>query len=252
MAFTLNRLAALILTINRQNFKSEPEGESIKGRSFNKFITDLNSYHSRLFQIFQEILVILTAGNTTAKQLTLTGQEQPNLSQPGSGILNFDFTLKRFQASENGRKYFDAFPREGCRAFNSVNFAVPNNAPTAVTFDSNRFDPFGMHSGVVNPSRITIVRAGRYNLGGCVEFANAGAGYRELGLRINGAVTIAANAVPQVGAATRVNVGCDYEFALNDYIELMAFQNSGGPINATAAGNYSPEFWCCRIHDQPV
>jgi hypothetical protein len=252
MAFTLNRLGALILTINRQNFRTEPESESVKGRSFNKFITDLNSYHSRLFQIFQEILVILTAGSTQAKQITLLPQEQPAMSQPSNGILTFDQTLKRFQASENTRKYFDAFPREGCRAFNSVNFAIPNNAPTAVTFDSNRFDPFSMHSTTVNTSRITIVRAGRYNLGGCVEFANAGAGYRELGLRLNGVTLLSAQAVPQVGAATRVNVNTDYEFALNDYIELMAFQNSGGPINATAAGNYSPEFWCCRIHDQPV
>lgn len=255
MAFTLNRLGALILTINRQNFKSEPEGESVKGRSFNKFITDLNSYHSRLFQIFQEILVILTAGSTQAKQITLLPQEQPALTQPSNGILTFDQTLKRFQASENTRKYFDAFPREGCRVFNSANFAVPNNAVTAITFNSSRFDPFNMHSLTVNTARISIIRNGRYNVGGCVEFDDNGAGYREVNVRLNGTTNIVGtNKLPNgAGVANdKMNVATDYEFVNGDYIELVAFQNSGGALNVEVHGNYSPEFWACRIHDQPV
>jgi len=255
MAISLNRLGALILSINRLDLPKFSEREVVRGKDMVKTVYTLNIQNSKIFQIFQELLVILAQRTQVVKQLTLLGQEQPNLAQPGTGILTFDFTLKRFQASENTRKYFDAFPREGCRVYNDANFSVPDNTPTAVTFNSERFDPFSMHSTTASTSRITIIRNGRYNIGGCVEFDGAAAGYRELSVRLNGTTYIvASNKLPNGAAVAndKMNVACDYEFVTGDYIELVAFQNSGGPLNALVTGNYSPEFWCCRIHDQPI
>jgi len=254
MAISLNRLGALILSINKIDLLKLGDKELVKGVHVNKLTYTLNIHNAKIFQIFQELLVVLTNRSTVAKELSFTGQEQPNFAPLGGGILTFDFTLKRFQTSENGLKYFDSFPREGCRVYNNAAFSVPDNTSTAVTFNTERFDPFSMHSTSASTSRITITRKGRYNIGGCVEFAADAAGYRGLGVRLNGTTTLVATNSISVGAgaATILNVSADYEFALNDYIELMAFQNTGGALNANSAGNYSPEFWACRIHDQPV
>ena len=33
-----------------------------------------------------------------------------------------------------------------------------------------------------------------------------------------------------------------YELAVNDYVELVVYQSSGGALNVVSSGNHSPEF----------
>lgn len=244
----ITRLGSLILGINRQQFPRISDSNIIKGKDYNNLTRQINERNVKVFEIFREILTLFVSsgGSTT---LTLQGINQPNPSPPGAGVLYFDSTLGRFRASENSRPYFDAFPREGCRTYNSVAQAVPNGVPTALTFDTNRYDPFSMHS----VTRITIPRSGNYVVGGCIEFAAAAGGYRRISVRANGVTEVVAQSTLSLGAGadTVINTECIYQFTSGDYLELVAFQNSGGPINANAAPNYSAEFWCGRIHDQP-
>lgn len=250
MPSTISRLSALILGINRQEFIKLNDDLILRGKNFNNLTESINKRNSKVFDVFKELIRFLSS-NELLRSLNLTGINQPNPAQPGNGILYFDDGANRFRASENNLKYFDAFPREGCRAFNTANINIPNNAVTALTFDSERFDPFSMFA--LTGSKITIVRSGRYNIGGCIQFAAAAAGYREMNIRLNGATNlVASNRLPVVAVDDKLNVACDYEFLAGDYIELTVFQNSGAGLNVIAAGNYSPEFWCCRIFDQPV
>jgi len=253
LAFNLSRLGALILSLNKIDLPKLSDKDPVKGDKINNIAYILNIQNSRIYQTFQELLVILTQRNATSEQVTLLPQEQPNLAQPNNGIITFDQTLRRFQASEDTRKYFDAFPREGCRLTNNAPVAIPNNALTAVAFPFERYDPYNMHNTVVNNSRINILRTGNYVVGGCIEYAAAVAGSRKIFVRKNGTTNVVGNSTLSLGAEdTVISTECIYQFTVNDYIELIAFQNSGGPINANAAGDYTPEFWCGRIHNQPV
>ncbi len=46
-----------------------------------------------------------------------------------------------------------------------------------------------------------------------------------------------------------MSITADYDMAQNDYAELIAWQGSGGALNVSVTGNYSPEFSMERIGD---
>lgn len=134
-----------------------------------------------------------------------------------------------------------------CRVYNSASISLAHNTPTALTFDTETLDDGGLHSTSVNTSRITVPSdgAGWYSIGGCVRFAANTTGYREIKVQLNGATDLAIMRVPNSGATddVRVTIHTEYPLAVGDYVELVATQNSGGALNATAAGVYSPMFF---------
>lgn len=133
--------------------------------------------------------------------------------------------------------------RPACRVHNSASQTISNNTLTAITFNSERYDTATMHSTVTNTSRITIPVAGIYNIVGSVEWPANGTGTRQALIRVNGSTTIAGSTAPGNAAASSPNtVGTQYKFAVNDYVELMVFQNSGGNLDAQLNANQSPEF----------
>ena len=138
--------------------------------------------------------------------------------------------------------------KPNCRAFNSANISHTTSGTTqALTFDSERYDRgSGMHSTSVNTGRLTVPTGcgGVYLVGGCIEWASNITGYRELGVRLNGASLIVDLSHPAVnGTVTRQNVGCLYQLTAGDYVELVCNQNSGGALNVQASSPVSPEFW---------
>jgi hypothetical protein len=140
----------------------------------------------------------------------------------------------------------------GARVYNSVNESVPNNAATALTFDLERYDSANYHSSAVNPSRLTIpsTGTGKYSVGGCASFDANVNGHRTLLVRLNGAAVIAqslAQAVTDAAVPTTLNVATEYALFGGDYVELVVYQNSGGPLNVLSTGNYTPEFWISAI-----
>lgn len=128
--------------------------------------------------------------------------------------------------------------------FNSAAISVANGTPTALTFDSERFDTDTGHSTSVNTSRITFTTAGTYMVGGSLQWGANTVGYRYVGVRSNGSTLIAVLSVP-----VRADGFCDlaistlYAFSAGDYIELVAQQSSGGALNVPASPATSPEFW---------
>ena len=131
----------------------------------------------------------------------------------------------------------------------TANQSVLNATNAAVTFASGGelSDDGGLwDSGT--PSRFTFSEDCVASVGGEVQFASNAVGARFVWIRLNGVTRVASqtgNAV--MGLAT--NIGCvsgPLEFSAGDYIELVAYQTSGGALNVQSASS-TAAFWVKRI-----
>lgn len=136
-----------------------------------------------------------------------------------------------------------------CRVYKSSAFSHDtSNSNLAIPFDSERWDATGMHDTLANSERITFNVSGWYTLGGSISFEFNNTGRRGIAVRINGATYIASHNRPTntTGIST-MSIATGYYFSAGDYVELMAYQDSGGSLNVEAVGNYSPEFWAMKV-----
>lgn len=113
---------------------------------------------------------------------------------------------------------------------------------TALSFASEEFDDSTYHDNATNPTRLTVPATGRYLiLAGC-SFASNATGRRLLRVQLNGGSSVLARndtmAVTVVGGFTSLFCGCEVLLTAADYIELFAFQDSGGNLD-TAAGMHT-------------
>ena len=124
------------------------------------------------------------------------------------------------------------------RAYNSAAISITNATSTALTSNSERFDTDTMHSTATNTGRITFTTAGTYAIVGHASWASAAGNLRELTVRAGGATQIAAQRAAPIGAGfgSELSIATQYDFTAGQYVELMAYQDSGAAINvATCA-----------------
>lgn len=130
-----------------------------------------------------------------------------------------------------------------CRVYRISPRLIADSTLSAIAFGSERYDSHGMHDNV-NPARITAMVAGRYHIGGCVEWDQSPNGSRWIGIRVNGATLLA---LVEHGATEEAMMTCtDYQFAIGEYAELVVYQDSGGALNVIAANN-GPAMWMHKI-----
>ena len=130
-----------------------------------------------------------------------------------------------------------------CRVYNDAAISINNTTTTILTLNSERFDTDAMHNTSTNTSRLTCVTAGVYLIHGHVRFASNNTGHRIAGIRLNGSTQIANQKTEAVqGTTTVLSVATVYKLSVADYVELTAYQSSGGALNVEAEGNLSPEF----------
>lgn len=131
----------------------------------------------------------------------------------------------------------------GARVRRTTNQSINTSTSTAISFDSARYNNGTLWSAS-NPTRLTIPVAGKYLIGGCLQWQNATTGDRIAALSLNGSTGIAS----QAGTGLiRINLFSVWDCAANDYIELVARQESGSSIDCLTVNNYSPELWAHRI-----
>lgn len=120
--------------------------------------------------------------------------------------------------------------------------SIPGNAFTAITFDSTTLDSYGGHSNVTNNSRYTAQVAGWYSVSGAAGWVNNTTGARGLEVMVNGASINGGSAIaaPSPGLSVTVTaVGAVEVFlAAGSYVELWAYQNSGGALNTNGGGAF--------------
>lgn len=133
-----------------------------------------------------------------------------------------------------------------CRVYNNaaISIAVSGTAQI-LTFNSERYDTDTMHDTVTNNSRLTAKTAGVYSVSATAEFASNATGYRQMYFRVNGTNIIGYMSIP-TGAGGGIGTGLALEtkwkFAVNDYVEVLVAQLSGGALNVNSVASYTPEF----------
>lgn len=133
-----------------------------------------------------------------------------------------------------------------CRVYNSATQSIPDNAITAVTFDSEQSDVQAMHSTSSNTSRITVPASwgGPYLIGSQVNFAGVAASDIAAAIRINNVNDL----IYGTGVTSTVITGgiplCTLNtLAAGDYVETRVYQKSGAALNTALVTGASPMFW---------
>ena len=133
----------------------------------------------------------------------------------------------------------------GCSLTKSANQSISTATATAVTWDTELKDTDAFHSTSSNTSRITIPagKAGMYLVTGQLSFASNSTGLRNCEIKKNGVgyfipwVSPATNGDWSAGSISNI-----IELAETDYIELFAYQNSGGNLNINGGATYGAVF----------
>jgi hypothetical protein len=132
----------------------------------------------------------------------------------------------------------------GVSLWKSSSQSISNDTNTAVTFDNEFYDTDGFHSTSTNTSRITIPagKGGYYLVWGYVSYDANGTGSRSANININGSTRISQariQAVTESGSNTCLNTMIVQNLSAGDYVELIAYQKSGGSLNVQ--GDASPD-----------
>lgn len=133
------------------------------------------------------------------------------------------------------------------RAYRTTNQSINSATQTAVVFDAERYDdvPSGYTQNQhTTTSRLTCRVAGKYIITTSLSWAANTTGTRVAQLQINGTTNIASDSRPAAatgGAGTDQTLTTLYELAVNDFVELIVSQDSGGALNVLTSGNFSPE-----------
>lgn len=135
------------------------------------------------------------------------------------------------------------------RVTHNANQAVANTTVVPLAFNTERYDTDSIHNTVTNNSRLTCNTAGLYLITFSAEFASNAVGLRSIAPRFNGVNTWPSLAeLPAVsGGTTKLWGSTVWPLIVGDYVELVAYQSSGGSLNVLSTGNYSPEFGMVKV-----
>ena len=169
------------------------------------------------------------AGTETLTNKTLTSPIVTTLSVTSGGI-DVDAGGVNIDAGQ-----FTSASQFGARAYQSAAQAIADVTLTGITLTSESFDRGGCHDNAVNTTRMTVPAGGGglWFLTGQITYTAAAAGVRQAMFYLNGATPLARFRIPTAGAAdnTMVQVTTVYPLVAGDYVELVAYQSSGGALN---------------------
>lgn len=159
----------------------------------------------------------------------------------------YDATQRNFDRL--GPAVFAPVPQ--ARVYNSANLSIASGAFSVLTFNTESYDEGDCHSTSSNTSALFAPVAGIYQINGQFLFDSTGGGSRTCKLRVNGATDIAFGGPFGFTYATAVNqpitVGTQYRMSAGDYVEMLAFQDSGAAKNVVASGVASPTLMFVRL-----
>ena len=136
----------------------------------------------------------------------------------------------------------------GARVYNNAAIEIADSVATALTFNSERWDTAAMHSVSSATNQLVCKVAGTYLIGCNVRWEANASGVRDVGIRLNGSTYIT-RVYMSAGASINhmQSLSTVYDLAVNDYVEVIVGQNSGGPLDVQSNANYSPEFWIQKL-----
>lgn len=176
----------------------------------------------------------------------LTSTTRP--SDPYRGQAIFETDTNRY----SGRSTADAWQQMGfffdppyCSLTQSAALTHTANgtwqvvgAGTGIAWDTENVDTANLHSTTVNPTRVTIPVAGLYLLTANIAFNSNATGARAVAFKKNGVGTgpnIEGRSIstPQGSVETTPSTSAVVKLAVNDFIEVVGYQSSGGNLAYT-------------------
>lgn len=160
---------------------------------------------------------------------------------------NFEALAQRFPLSASSEN-FQQVPQ--CRVYHSTTQAVAHNTVVPLVFNSEDYDlgtpSLNMHDTATNTGRLVCRVAGLYVCEANVDWAaNTTTAVRNLFLRVDGTTRIGDDLRPVVndglGGLCRQSVVSPFRLAVDQYVEAVAYQNSGVSLNIVN-GNFNPWF----------
>ncbi len=155
-------------------------------------------------------------------------------------LRDYERRLSHLETLEGGGGGFEI----GARVFNDATQSIPRATPTVLTFNQERYDTDGIHSVLVNTSRLTSQTAGKYAIDSTARWSGNPTN-SVARILLNGATGIAMEQI--VGHVISFEVSTIYELVVGDYVELQLEQFSPGALVIQVVGNESPEFMMQKI-----
>jgi hypothetical protein len=180
------------------------------------------------------------AGSVAANRI-ITGTGAPLVLAAGLGLarLVYDATTARWRVT--GSSVAAAAGVTGAvqgSAFHNTTQALANATFTALNFNSEDYQVGALHSTSVNNSRITIATTGKYLFIATVCFVPNATGQRIIVGKINGTTFFDKLDFPTNGTQTfEAQLSKLIALTAGDYVEIFAFQDSGGSLNVGDATN---------------
>jgi hypothetical protein len=161
-----------------------------------------------------------------------------------SVIINIsnDFVARFYESAGYGEYLFrlselSQIPNGQCVKANATAVqGMADSVFTSMPLAGEDFDTRKMHDNVTNNTRLTCKAVGRYLINGQIVFSTNANGLRSASIKLNNATFIATQKQPAAASETTiVNVTTICQLAVNDYVELIGYQTSGGVLNTSLA-----------------
>lgn len=131
----------------------------------------------------------------------------------------------------------------GASVYKSTSPSVAHATVEVLGFDTKAFDSHGFHSGSSGRLVVPSGRSGKYLVVGIVQYAANGTGNRRARVSKNGTLIAQSSheATSTAAEVSAVEVACLVDLAPGDYVELSAYQTSGGAL-AVNGGSAATQF----------
>lgn len=125
--------------------------------------------------------------------------------------------------------------RPAAIAWKTSSTSVAPTTWTTISFDSEKYDPYGFHSTSVNTSRLTVPAGlgGTYRI--CAQWGTwtgSSPGLADIAIRLNGATDIAwqSHQLGGIGMATGW-ISTHYDLAAGDYVEARVYHVAAASVS---------------------
>lgn len=134
------------------------------------------------------------------------------------------------------------------RAYNNSDITISNATLTIIALPNERYDTDTIHDNSTNNSRLTCKTAGLYWIAGTVLFKPNATGRRFALIKLNGTTYIGQDET-FAGSANypALNFTSLYVLAVNDYVEIEVYQDSGGNLDTYGSAGIGVEFMMWRV-----
>ncbi len=137
---------------------------------------------------------------------------------------------------------------QGAKLCPTGNITISNASWTTVAFDAELYDTDSMHDDAVSNSRITCKTAGKYIAIADMYWKPSSVGTRHMEFYLNGNAQGAYSLLNNNGTTgVAWSASCIYNLAVNDYVEVKVYQDSGGDLVLLRAANRMPMFMLQRV-----